>query len=69
MKKFDLIEIKKRGKNHKIRVTFNAAEVGEHGTWDPKWIKETNQFLSSDLSNCIERLSLNFINGYCLFFG
>lgn len=56
MQKFDVLKISKRGKQHKISVRYNATEVGEHGTWSPKWTKESNQFLSADLDNCIQKV-------------
>lgn len=54
--KFTEIQIKKRGKNHKIIAKWASTEVGQNGTWSPKWTKESNQFLSADLNNCIERV-------------
>lgn len=53
--KFTELKIKKRGKQHKIAAKWVSTEVGANGTWTPTWTKESNQFLSADLNNCIER--------------
>lgn len=63
MNKFNQLTVKKRGKSHRVIVSFNSTEVGEHGTWDPKWTKDSNQYLSADLDNCISRLIPHILFG------
>lgn len=63
MLKFNEIVVKKRGKNHTVKVKYSTTEVGKNGTWSPKWTKESNQFLSADLNNCIERIIPHILFG------
>ncbi len=61
--KFTELKIKKRGKQHKIAAKWVSTEVGANGTWTPTWTKESNQFLSADLNNCIERIIPHILFG------
>lgn len=57
MQKFSKVLIKPKKNHTYMTVKFNKNEVGRDGqTWDAKWSKESNQLVSRELANCIDRL-------------
>lgn len=55
--KFRQLDIQKKGKKHKIKVGFNKDEVSKEGNvWSAKYSKETDQYLSQQLSDNINAL-------------
>lgn len=55
--KFRQLDIQKKGKKHKIKVSFNKDEVSKEGNvWSAKYSKETDQYLSQQLSDNINAL-------------
>jgi hypothetical protein len=63
MTQFVELKVKKRGKNHRVTAKFITTETGKHGLWTPTWTKESNQFLSKDLDNCISKMIPHILFG------
>ena len=57
MQKFSKVVLTKKNKKTLMKVTYNQSEGNATGTtFDVKWVKESNQYLSKDLDNAFDRL-------------
>lgn len=55
--KFRSLDIKKKGKKHLIKVTYNKDEVSKEGNvWGAEYSKKTDQYLSQQLNDNISAL-------------